>query len=314
MDRKQTLDKTISRATAFAMTFALAFVLTEFGTASVAHSSIGANVQETTTESDADAPDAMTTENTETESNESDQTSNVSVGYPGRIEIPIAGSELKAKPISDRTQKMIVRVLETYVHGDRLRYDLEYVGLEPGEHNLIDYLERVDGSEIGDVDPVNVTISATLPPGQIEPNEMVSLKTKFQSYYLPALLVLGALWLLGFFAILFGGRAKMFRPSGRGKKETVADRMRPLITKAIRGKLDMSQKAELERVMVGFWKKKLKLGHLKADELRERLRSNSESSVMLEQLDNWLHRPDGDGDIDVTAFLKPYQTMNYDEL
>lgn len=238
------------------------------------------------------------------------------VGYPYVLKsVVVPGPLLEARKIEDRSQPIILRILRTYPHGSDHRYDLEYIGLEPGEYDLADYFVNTDGTEIASQLPeISVEIIPQLPPGQIEPNELPYKPTWFNSFYLASLLVGGAVWLLGLFAILFAGRYKTGRPAKDAGIVTVADRLKPLIEKAVQGEIESGEKAELERVLVAFWSKKLRLTHLPADALRNQLREHPEASQLLGQIDHWLHRPEPSNSVNVSDLLGPYQTMNYDEI
>lgn len=238
------------------------------------------------------------------------------VGYPAQIrQLVIAGPELKAKPIENRKQALLVRLIEIYPHGSDFRYDIEFTGLEPGIFNLGEYLEPVDSSDSNWTAPtIPVTIRALLPPGQVEPSELAIRENRFQSYYLATLVVGGVVWAAGLFVILFSGRGKIFRSRLESKPVTVADRLKPLMEKAVSGDLTTAEKAELERVLVAFWRKKLRLQHLPASDLRSTLREHAEAGKMLDLLDRWLHQPANDDDFDIEELIKPYQTVNYDEI
>ena len=94
------------------------------------------------------------------------------VGAPGRIDqVVLPGTELAAKPINERSP-MVVRIMEVYPHGDAFRYDLQFVGLEPGDFDLSNWLVRRDDSSTDDLPPIPVTIRSLLPPGQVEPNQL----------------------------------------------------------------------------------------------------------------------------------------------
>lgn len=236
------------------------------------------------------------------------------VGFPKLIfQHKITGTKVVAKPITDRTQPVIVRIVETYPHGSDFRYDIEYKGLEPGTFDVAEYLERDDGS-IQPIPSIEVKVFPILAKNEVQPYKLPQSRSRFRSYYLPLLLVLGAVWLVGLLMILFYGRGKTKQPSREQKQLTVADRMRPLIDAAIAGQLTPQQQAELERVLSGFWSKKLRLNHLSADELRQKLREHEEASLMLNQIDSWLHRPatDPTNAIDVNELLKPYQAISDD--
>ena len=82
-----------------------------------------------------------------------------------------SGSELEVKPIDDATP-VIIRIVESYQHGSDFRYDIEYYGLQPGEFNLIQFLQRKDESDFKDIPPVTVAIRSILPKDRIEPNSV----------------------------------------------------------------------------------------------------------------------------------------------
>ena len=238
------------------------------------------------------------------------------VGFPKLIfQHVIPGSKVIAKPIADRTQPMVIRIVETYPHGSGFRYDIEYKGLDPGNYNLAEYLQREDGSGTP-IPSLDVVVETLLGSGQVKPYELPPVKSRYRSYYLAALLVGSTVWLIGLLMILFYGRGKNKHPTKQEVPLTVADRMRPLVDAAIAGELDSQKQAELERVLSAFWSKKLRLNHLGASDLREKLRNHPEASVMLNQLDCWLHRPASDPQnyVDVNEILKPYQSMNYEEV
>lgn len=238
------------------------------------------------------------------------------VGFPKLIfQHVIPGSKVVAKPITDRAQRVVVRIVDTYPHGSDFRYDIEYKGLEPGKYDVAEYLMREDNSAV-QIPSINVEVQTLLPAGQVLPYQLPAVKSRFRSFYLPGLLLGGAAWIAGLLMILFYGRGKNKRPETQRKKLTVADRIRPLVDAAIAGELSEQEKAELERVLSGFWSKKLRLSHLSAHDLREQLRSHPEASVMLTQIDAWLHRPANDpaNRVDVNEILQPYQSMNFEEV
>lgn len=238
------------------------------------------------------------------------------VGFPKIIyQKVIEGPKLIAKPMRDKGQPVVIRIVKTYPHFDHFRYDIEYRGLEPGNYNISDYLTREDGSDVA-IEPVNVKVNSILGPGQVVPYQLPPTKSRYSSFYLPIMLALGTLWVAGLLMILFYGRGKKKRPSNEAKKVTVAERIQPLLDAAAAGELNSQQQAELERVLSSFWSKKLRLEHLPADQLRQQLRGHSEASVLLDQIDTWIHKPGGNGSaqVDVNRILEPYRTMNYEDV
>ena len=187
--------------------------------------------------------------------------SSTTVGMPAKIEqLVLPGTELEAKPIEDRRKPIVLRIVNSYAHGSAFRYDIVYYGLEPGEFDLKDSLLRKDGSPISDLPSIPVKIEPVLPPGQIEPHRLALTPSPFLGGY-RLLLIAGALvWTAGLIAILVAGRRKRDQAIlAAVKPVTLADRLRPLVEKALAGTLNPGQHAELERLLIGYWRKRLKL-------------------------------------------------------
>jgi hypothetical protein len=83
---------------------------------------------------------------------------------------------------------------------------------------------------------------------------------------------------------------------------------------AVAGKLSQPQLASLERTLLAFWRKRLRLEHTDPAEAIATLRSHAEAGPLLEQLEAWLHRPGTDRDVDAARLLKPYRDLPADAL
>lgn len=237
------------------------------------------------------------------------------VGMPARLEqIVLSGSELVAKPI-DAQGPMVLRIVRTFPHGSDFRYDIEYYGLEPGKWNLANFLERKDGSEIGELTDLTVEITTMLPPGQVEPNKLAGEPVQGLGGYQLAMILGGVAWGIGLLAILFVGRKKA--DSGGDKSETstsLADRLRPIVQQAIAGELSSERLAELEMMLVAFWRKRLDIEHADAAEVIPRLRAHNSAGPLLIQLEEWLHQPGSNKAIDIAVLLEPYRDLPPDAL
>jgi hypothetical protein len=232
------------------------------------------------------------------------------VGMRGRaVQIVLPGSELEAKPLEDSRVSVVLRIAAVYPHGTAHRYDLEFYGLDPGTYDLRDYLRRKDGSVMDDVPPLKLVVHSVLPAGQILPHELAPSRSPWLGGYRLALIVAGVLWFVGLLAILFVGRRKKRDDAESAKPLTVADRLRPLIESGLAGKLTQSQRAELERTLLAFRRRKLRLEEVKPAEAMARMRSHSDASQLLDQLDKWLHRPGHNSNVDVDTLLRPYQNV-----
>jgi hypothetical protein len=228
---------------------------------------------------------------------------------PGRIsQVILPGSELEARPIEDRRAKLVARVAEVFPHGTAFRYNLVYYGLEPGEYDLRDALRRKDGSSTADLPRIPVTIQPILPPGQVEPHNLEPRRTAFRGMYRFWVGVIGFVWIAGLVAILIVGRKN--KPSDVDESErlgpTLADRLRPLVERARAGTLNMADRAELERMLIGYWSRELGLESASPAEAMAAMRADERAGPLLRSLEGWLHRPDPDTSADIPALLEPY--------
>jgi hypothetical protein len=231
---------------------------------------------------------------------------------PAKIEqLVLSGTELEPKPLEDRQAKLVLRIIDVFPHGSAFRYNLSYYGLEPGEYDLKDFLRRKDGGSTAGLPKIPVTIRAILPPGQIEPNSLRPIPAGFWSSYRlwKALAIVG--WIAGLLAIIFVGRGKR-KTAGQedsGVGPTLADRLRPLVERAMNGTLEPGQHAELERMLIGYWRKRLNLESSSPGQIIATIRDDEQAGPLLHQLEIWLHSPDHEGEVDVAALLEPYRHL-----
>jgi len=234
------------------------------------------------------------------------------VGMTGKLEgVVLPGSELKAKRLTDRKSKVVVRVAQVYPHGTAFRYDLEYYGLEPGTHDLRDYLERKDGTPTSDLPPLSVKVNPVLPPGQVEPNKLEIERGPRLGGYRWLVIGVIVLWVLVLVVLIgsffFPRRKKAFTAPDRPL--SLAERLQPLVEGAVAGTLSRAELANLERALLAYWRKRLKLENAEPGEAMEKLRKHPEASPLLAQLEAWLHRPGPPTPVDVPALLAPYRDL-----
>ncbi|MBI2823742.1 MAG: hypothetical protein HYX69_03510 [Planctomycetia bacterium] len=236
------------------------------------------------------------------------------VGLPARVEqLVLQGTELEAAPWDDATP-VVVRIEAVYPHGTAMRYDISYQGLEPGEYDLRAYLRRKDGSTTDDLPALEVKIETLLPPGQIRPNDLASGPLPRLGGYRLLLAAAGIVWLAVLIWLLYPRRKRAGETSGAEASLSLADRLRPLVADATAGRLPPEKLAELERALVGYWRRRLGMDDLPPAVALEKLRSHPEASPLVRQLETWLHRPAGAGEVDINALLSPYRDLPADEL
>jgi hypothetical protein len=231
-----------------------------------------------------------------------------SIGMPAKIEqLVLPGPELEVKALADRRQPIVLRIVKSYPHGTAFRYDLIYYGLDPGEYDLRDYLRRKDGSSTAGLPPLRVKIESILGPGQVLPTELEPRPSPTLGGYRVALVVLGILWVLGVILILVVRRRRQEQVSLAARPLTLADQLRPLVERGVAGKLTVPQCAELERMLLAYWRKRLRVDGTRPAEAFAVLRAHPAAGTLLEQLESWLHRPGHNETIDVAALLRPYR-------
>lgn len=231
---------------------------------------------------------------------------------PAQIDqLVLPGSELQVKPLEDRHAPFVLRIKEAFPHGSAFRYDLVYYALEPGEYDLRNYLRRKDGTALGDLPPITVNVNPVLPPGQVEPSALELAQSPSLGGYRLLLAIGGSLWCAGLAAILLLGRRRRIEAEGEATRPvTLADRLKPLVDAALTGTLSEGQHAELERLLIGYWRKRLALEQASPAEAMTTMRNHPEAGPLLRNLEEWLHRPgDKAQAVDLGSLLRPYQDL-----
>lgn len=245
-----------------------------------------------------------------------------SVGLPGRIEeLVLPGSELEVRARSAE-DPIVLRITRVSPHGDGFRYDLEYTGLEPGKFDLRDALRRKDGtpltSETGaasPLPPIEVEITSVLAPGVVKPNAPRGRDVPAMGGYVASLIAGGVAWIVGLVLILRMGRKRgEVRTSLAARPRTLAERLTPLVERAMKGELTRSERAQLEMSLVAFWRRKLGLEADAPAQTLPILRRHPQAGPLLESLEAWLHQPNTPRDVDLQALLAPYADLPADAM
>lgn len=237
----------------------------------------------------------------------------LTVGMEGRVQVHLPGTLLNAKPVDDKAP-MIVRVASATVGPNGGHYDLRYIGLEPGKYDLREYLVRADGSALGAIDPIAVTVSPLLPENHNgELSKTPASRWPFFGGYRGVLIGVVALWVVLMIPIMVAGRKQKRSQTGKAhiRPETLADRLRPFIERAVKGALSAQEKSVLERLLLTHWQRRLGLTEVNPSEAIVALRGDPMAGELLRTLENWLHRPPGAeaAQVDVAALLKPYEDV-----
>lgn len=238
-----------------------------------------------------------------------------SVGFAERIkDVYIPGLPVEVKPLTDRKTPVIVRIVRSEPVDKGYRYELEYIGLEPGTFDLRPYLHRADRADIDKLPELRVTIESVLAPGHVLPNDLKAKATPRPGGYSLLLIAGGVVWAMGLFAILFLWRGRRKQAANAKAPRSLADHLRPLVEAALAGRAQTTQLADLERSLIRFWTRKLGLAKERPVEALGILRKDPQAGPLLVQLETWLHRPERTATIDLSKLLEPYRQLPPDAL
>jgi hypothetical protein len=233
----------------------------------------------------------------------------VTVGIEGRLEVVLPVAGLKARP-PERHSPMAVRIAFSTPEGTSTRYELRYIGLVPGRHDLRPLLVDADGTPATGLPPIEVEIRSILPDGQkgtLIPVPKFPLPSLGgYRWFIAAIVVL---WL--FAAVpLFRRRSPQKLPQTPAEvlPPTLVERLRPLVEKAAAGSIATAEKAELERLVMGHWREQLQLDSISPWEALQRLKAHPQAGQLLRATEDWLHRPPGSVQVDLAPLLAAYSS------
>jgi hypothetical protein len=239
------------------------------------------------------------------------------VGRAAQInDLVLPAPELEVKPPTDEEEPFVLRMIDVAPHGSSFRYNLEYYALEPGEYNVIDYLQQAGTQQPAALPPHMVQVGEYLPRDKhTHPHPPETGELPFLGGYRMLMVAAAIAWFVVAVAIVMVGRKRAERRRVVSEPpRTLADRLRPAIEAAMAGKLDERQLAELERVMLAFWRQRLQLEDVPAAEALRRMRAHPQGGELLRQLERWLHQPGQREQIDAAALLAPYKQLPADAL
>jgi hypothetical protein len=232
------------------------------------------------------------------------------VGLPLVVrEIHIPGGEVRPKPRRDREPPLVVRVLEIKPAKGGSRYDFEIHGLEPGSHDLADFLEPVDAAAAAEIPSIPLNITTALPEGLLVPPPVTPGQLPELGGYRTKMIALAAVWAAGLLGILAWRRKKPVADGAAAlAPPSLAERLRPLVDRAAKGGLSDGERASLERLVIGHWRAELpEIAAMAPAEALAALRQHPQASPLILAMERWLHARSSEvGPAEIERLLKPY--------
>jgi len=239
-------------------------------------------------------------------------TASHNIGIEGNVAVTLPRGDYQPRPLDDRTELILRIERVTMLASNQHQYQFFYIGLEPGAYKLADFLIHPDGTRPDELGDLRIQVRALLPEdhdGKL--NAYVPRRFPFVGGYRAALAALGVVWVGGIVAYVFLVRKKRAVPAPIliEPEPSFAERLRPLVEAAAAGKLSVEDQANLERLLMGYWRDKLSLSELRVAEALLRLKAHTEAGELLRAMERWLHRPGGAAREEVAAVLEPYRRI-----
>lgn len=244
-------------------------------------------------------------------------THDTTVGKAVQIEdLVLPAPQLEPVPLDAPDAPLVLRIVGVAPHGNSFRYHLEYYALEPGQYNLMEYLQPTESQEPQALEPFLVKVDPLHPVGQqVHPHQPELGEVPSVGGYRMWMVVGAITWFAIAVAIVMVGRKRAVKTEVRDETPlSLADRLRPAVESAMAGTMSESELAEFERMLVAFWRRRLGLEEVPAVEAIRRMRAHPEGGQLLRQLEQWLHQPGQRQQVDVTELLAPYRNLPPDAL
>lgn len=192
--------------------------------------------------------------------------------------------------------------------------ELRYIGMYPGKYDLRDFLrlpngESLSGQDRASLKPAMVDVKSVLPPdhdGKL--TEVAQPALPWVWPYRKLLVTACVAWFLLPIAwwLVQRRNAKPIIEQPAVIAPSLADRLKPLVTAAMEGRASVQSQAELERLLLTFWRGRLNLVSPSAEENLLQIKRHPEAGKLLGELERWLYHPPGKNQVDLQRLLAPY--------
>ena len=231
------------------------------------------------------------------------------IGLEGTVEFVHPRADLEVLPLDDRAT-VLARVARATPALDGTRYELLFVAVRAGVHDLSELVVPPDGARPEGLPPLRVEVVSLLPDdhaGDLEALEREAPRVAGRFRLIA--IALGVLWAvpLAFALVRRARRPRPEAPAPPPPPPTLADQLRPLVQRAVDGEATREERARLERLLLSYWTERLDLSGLPPGDALARLRRHEEAGELLRTVERWLHARDGAASAgDVAVLLRPY--------
>jgi hypothetical protein len=211
--------------------------------------------------------------------------------------------------------KVVLRIANVSRDQDNQYWlELRYIGMFPGRYDLRDYVRLPNGEGLSEqeralLQPAMVDVKSVLPPdhdGKL--TEVAQPALPWVWPYRKLLVTACLAWFILPIAwwLVQRRNAKPMIEQPAVIAPSLADRLKPLVTAAMEGRASVQSQAELERLLLTFWRGRLNLVSTSAEENLLQLKCHPEAGKLLGELEIWLYHPPGNNQVDLQRLLAPY--------
>ena len=226
------------------------------------------------------------------------------VGIEGGVSLEIPGPQLFAVQ-PDEDALLYLWIEDVQSQGESFTYEFRYVGMKAGKHNLLYYLRQEDGSiPQGLQEKYSIEIESALEEDHVGYLTKINpLPIRLFKWYREIVVGLVLLWGVLLVPLIFAGRRVKEEEIAVVPPLSLADRLRPLVVKAVDGEMTLADKALFERLMLGYWCQKLDLDPQEILESLTVIKQHETAGELICTIENWFHKPTGGDDVDIASLL-----------
>lgn len=218
------------------------------------------------------------------------------IGIEGKVmyRVEAGGPRLIARPV-DRFADVNLRIADVTDDGAAKLYDLRFIAQRAGRFDLRDALERIDGGPMSLLPAAPVAVGARLDPehdGELIAMQDVTAAPR--AGYRTTMIAVGTVWLLVpmvYVAWRIAHRKPRVVVAPPPPPPTLADQLAPMVELARTGNLDVEGRATLERLVLAYWRKRLKLETLSTRAALDAIKADPKAGMLLNAVERWLHAP-----------------------
>ena len=226
------------------------------------------------------------------------------VGMVKRVQVEFPGELLAAAKVDEKAAAM-VRIISYEKTRNGFSYDLEFIGLEPGKYNLLDYMRTASRLDPVKLDPYPVEVGTNL--NEDFNGELVDFQKDMKAlkpWYKKTSYIVFIVWVLLLPVIIFAGRKKKkVEEVEEVKEKTLNEKICELLV-SLEGNSTKELWQKIEGLILKHWYEKKSLQGLPMHEAIMKLKADSEAGPFIVKLEKGLHSKEFKNEQEVADLIR----------